>query len=295
MRLGKLALVTVLGFCTVANAQDEVVVDLSVLDSLDSSYVAPSEPLFPVLPKKSKPLVKKVKKASKTRTKSAIKAKVSEPTVKSKPNEDIKVVDVEPIIVVDVEPKPVNFDVLSTPKIIESEQGTSNHKAVYGDIKAELKATATEDSSLPAVVVPATNEPTNTIPSKVSGADNTITDDTTSSSDLLIPTTPNYKPVVNSISFAEGVDELSAEQMVKIDSIVNSFEDINTNKIAIYSYNLDDGVDSFKKKRISLNRAVEVRGYLIKQGYKNFSIKVININSNSNKVNTVELEEIKKN
>ena len=83
--------------------------------------------------------------------------------------------------------------------------------------------------------------------------------------------------------------------MSKIDTIIKSFEDTNTNKIAIYSYNLDDGVDSFKKKRVSLNRAVEVRGYLIKQGYKNFSIKVININSNSNKVNTVELEEIKKN
>ncbi len=284
MRFGRLALVIVLSFCTVANAQDEVVVDLSVLDSLTSNYIAPSEPLFPVLPKKTKPVIKKVKKASKTRTKAAIKAKIS------KPKKDIKVVDVEPIVVVDVEPKPVNFDALSTPKIIESEQGTSNHKAVSGDIKAELKATATEDSSLPAVVVPATNEPTNTVPSKVSEADNT-----TASPELLIPTTPNYEPAVNSISFAEGVDELSLEQMSKIDTIIKSFEDTNTNKIAIYSYNLDDGVDSFKKKRVSLNRAVEVRGYLIKQGYKNFSIKVININSNSNKVNTVELEEIKKN
>ena len=289
MRFGRLALVIVLGFCTVANAQDEVVVDLSVLDSLTSNYIAPSEPLFPVLPKKTKPVIKKVKKASKTRTKAAIKAKIS------KPKEDIKVVDVEPIVVVDVEPKPVNFDALSTPKIIESEQGTSNHKAVSGDIKAELKATATEDSSLPAVVVPATNEPTNTVPSKVSEADNTTADDTTASPELLIPTTPNYEPAVNSISFAEGVDELSLEQMSKIDTIIKSFEDTNTNKIAIYSYNLDNGVDSFKKKRVSLNRAVEVRGYLIKQGYKNFSIKVININSNSNKVNTVELEEIKKN
>ena len=64
------------------------------------------------------------------------------------------------------------------------------------------------------------------------------------------------------------------------------------NKIAIYAYNLDNGVDTFEKKRISLNRAVNVRGYLIKQGYKNFSIKVVNVEADSDKINTVELEEI---
>ena len=80
--------------------------------------------------------------------------------------------------------------------------------------------------------------------------------------------------------------------MATIDNIIGKFKDVNSNKIAIYSYNLDDGVDSFRKKRISLNRAVGIRSYLIKQGYKNFSIKVININSGSDKINTVEMEEI---
>ena len=98
--------------------------------------------------------------------------------------------------------------------------------------------------------------------------------------------------VNNSIKFASGVDTLSSEQMSQINSIIGGFKDIEHNKIAIYSYNQDDGVDSFKKKRISLNRAIEVRSYLIKQGYKNFSIKVININSGSDKIDTVEIEEL---
>ena len=294
MHFGKLALVTVLGFCTVANAQDEVVVDLSVLDSLDSSYIAPSEPLFPVLPKKSKPLVKKVKKAPKPISKVKSKDKSSKPIVESKPNEDIKVVDVEPIVVVDVEPKPVNFDTLSTSKIIEPEQNTSKSSSSSDVVKDEVKTTTTESITLPKVDTPTINNATNAV-SATNSEENTRINNTADSLELLIPATPNYEPVINSISFTEGVDELSAQQMAKIDAIVKSFEDTDTNKIAIYSYNLDDGVDSFKKKRISLNRAVEIRGHLIKQGYKNFSIKVININSNSNKVNTVELEEIKKN
>ena len=95
-----------------------------------------------------------------------------------------------------------------------------------------------------------------------------------------------------SIVFEEGVSDLTTEQMSKIDEIIGHFSDLTTNKIAIYSYNVDDGVDVFKKKRISLNRAIEVRSYLIKQGYKNFSIKVININAGSEKQNVVELEEI---
>ena len=59
-----------------------------------------------------------------------------------------------------------------------------------------------------------------TVPSKVSEADNTTADDTTASPELLIPTTPNYEPAVNSISFAEGVDELSLEQIELLNALL---------------------------------------------------------------------------
>ena len=109
---------------------------------------------------------------------------------------------------------------------------------------------------------------------------------------LLIDDEQTIAPELGKIAFADGVDELTAQQKAEIDVLTSKFKNTDKNKIAIYSYNLDDGVDSFKRKRISLNRAIEIRSYLLKKGYKNFSIKVINIGTGSDKINTVELEEI---
>lgn len=98
---------------------------------------------------------------------------------------------------------------------------------------------------------------------------------------------------VSEIVFSEGNDELSEENKVQIDSIINRFENAKENKIAIYSFNLDDGNDSFRKKRISLNRAIAVRSYLLAKGYKNFSIKVVNITEANGKEHSVRIEELK--
>lgn len=65
------------------------------------------------------------------------------------------------------------------------------------------------------------------------------------------------------------------------------------NKIAIMAYNYDNGQDVFRKKRQSLNRADEIRSYLLAKGYKNFSIKVINITDDAARGNVVEIDEIK--
>lgn len=65
------------------------------------------------------------------------------------------------------------------------------------------------------------------------------------------------------------------------------------NKIAIMAYNYDNGQDVFRKKRQSLNRAIEIRSYLLAKGYKNFSIKVINITDDAARGNVVEIDEIK--
>ena len=115
-------------------------------------------------------------------------------------------------------------------------------------------------------------------------------------SELLVDENTQRVPSLNNGSnlvFSEGTDTLTEEHKAQIDAIIASFENALVNKIAIYSYNLDDGVDVFKKKRLSLNRAVEVRSYLLPKGYKNFSIKVVNVDSVSGKANTVEIEELK--
>ena len=101
------------------------------------------------------------------------------------------------------------------------------------------------------------------------------------------------EPSKSEIFFAEGSDELTTENEGEIDNIINSFENAKENKIAIYSFNLDDGNDSFRKKRISLNRAIAVRSYLLGKGYKNFSIKVVNLDEANGKENSIRIEELK--
>lgn len=95
------------------------------------------------------------------------------------------------------------------------------------------------------------------------------------------------------IYFADNSFEISSENADKITSVINTFEDAHKHKIAIYAYNYDNGENSFKKKKLSLDRATEIRSLLLNQGYKNFSIKVINVTDNSEKRNLVEIEEIK--
>lgn len=95
------------------------------------------------------------------------------------------------------------------------------------------------------------------------------------------------------LQFAADVSELTSVQQAQVDKIIAAFEDAHLNKIAIFAFNVDDGVDSFKKKRLSLNRAIEVRSYLLQKGYKNFSIKVVNVDAGSEKANTVTIEELK--
>lgn len=295
MRLNKVAFAFVLGLCFCAHAEDNVFVDLSVLDSLNGAYVAPREPLFPVLPKKDKVVKPQTKAPVK---KPAVKKKQPRPVVEVKEEKTpemklpaIEEKSTEPeVVVVDVEPVAPEAEtavsdtasVVDTP-VAETERPMAEEQAPVEETKQPVieepvvETQKNEHAELlqPAKVVDVKEEP---------------------KPELLIDEEsaplPEMSADERSIVFADGEDELTPEQMAKIDNIIGRFKDVNANKIAIYSYNLDDGVDSFRKKRVSLNRAVGIRGYLIKQGYKNFSIKVININSGSDKINTVELEEI---
>ena len=95
------------------------------------------------------------------------------------------------------------------------------------------------------------------------------------------------------IFFADDEAALSEANKQNIDLILQSFRALPDGKIAINSYNYDDGNDVFKKKRQSLDRAIAVRSYLLSKNYKNFSIKVVNVTDDDSKKNLVEIEEIK--
>lgn len=101
------------------------------------------------------------------------------------------------------------------------------------------------------------------------------------------------QPVSNEIVFAVDSYELSDDDKANLDKLVASFENPHVNKIAIFAFNVDDGKDVFRKKRLSLNRAIEVRSYLLGKGYKNYSIKVVNLEEANGKENKVMVEELK--
>lgn len=95
------------------------------------------------------------------------------------------------------------------------------------------------------------------------------------------------------IYFEAEAEELTDEQKAQLDKLVASFENPKENKIAIYAYNYVNGEDAFRRKRMALNRAVNIRSYLLLKGYKNYSMKVINIEEADGKENCVHVEELK--
>ena len=274
MRFGKIALLSVFTSISLANAQD-VVVDLSVLDDLDVPQMSNTKPLFPVLPKKAKVEVKKQAVKPKAVVKNSKKAEVKKKVEPVKPlDDDIVVVDVEP-----VSPPMINNETIK-PVIAQTK-----------DVKLEpVNQALPKVAEQPEKVIEKdTNVEANADLNKVSAP---IEDKQEPDTALLIQEKTTVEPSNSYIKFGDGIDQLDDKQKVQIDEIVSKYENQPKNKIAIYSYNYDNGEDSFKKKRISLNRAIEIRSYLLKKGYKNFSIKVVNINNSSDKLNTVELQEI---
>lgn len=291
MRFGKIALLSAFVYASVANAQD-VMVDLSVLDELNTPYTNELKPLFPVVTKKyDTKTTKAIKKKAKSSKKSISRHNAKKPVEMVKPlDADAVVVDVEPV-------EPVNMP--AKVKTITSQPIVQNNPEVTQ--QAQTVAPVVEDQPNVAVVEAQdkvqAQEAVDTTPAiteKNTEEANIVTDANAvePKDELLVNEEPKVVETSSYIKFADGADELNDEQMLEIDSIVSSYKNTPKNKIAIYSYNLDNGVDSFKRKRTSLNRAVNVRSYLLQKGYKNFSIKVININDASDKQNVVELQEI---
>ena len=263
-----------------AKEDDDIFVNLSVLDGLSAApqnISAPQGPLFPIV-KKAAPIKKRIKAKSKTAPKVKVVQKIKEETPKKiiedkKPQESTEqpqipyIESVEKVEVVDVEPILSKQEDIAPENVTDTVSATSNPDTV---------------GNIAPVADVASSQVTEQIPEK--------------NAELLLDenVTVTNSQAVTKLTFLPEVDELTPEQQQQIDAAIASFEDALSNKIAIYAYNLDDGVDTFKRKRLSLNRAVAVRSYLLPKGYKNFSIKVVNVDASSGKTDTVELEEIKR-
>lgn len=330
MRLKKMALVvaTFVFFANSATAND-VMIDLSVLDEITPSSYSDDSLLFPVLPKQEKPKVKPIitKKAVKktkpvvknvNKPKKAIIKTETLPKAESTPSqEEVVVVDVEPVLEktnAKVYVEPIIAEKNSENVVLQQKENDSivdKSAVVQGQNDVSL---TDETIKLPENILQTANSAALVGTSATNDALQADTQKDTPSEDtsevsvenekieaekpqLLIENTPNTAHAIsntedNMIVFADDSDVLTDEMKAKIDTIVSGFANERTNKIAIDSYNLDDGIDTFRKKRISLNRAIEIRSYLMQKGFKNFSIRVVNINSDSDNVNAVEIKEI---
>lgn len=336
---------------------DDVVIDLSVLDSLGSSNspVINAGPLFPTVSSSGPKFPEVEKSAGKKKAKAVKKAvkkkpapqKISIPEKKDikvevkvkeeivpaaaeetmpQPLPDEKYADspfgvvydepvkvetvsapVAPIAVQTEELPPVDEHVTMEPinGMTEFPKADRENEAKKEDVPVMPEASAGADASRPTVGESllkgddaSSSAAVETSPSESSPAD-FVAVDSSAPTPLVDISTPaaDISPALpsggNEIVFDDDSYELDENDKQQIDEIIASFEDAKNNKIAIYAFNLDNGEDVFRKKRLSLNRAIEVRSYLLGRGYKNFSIKVVNITEDNGKSSRVVIEELK--
>ena len=283
-----------------ACAADDVYVDLSVLNeigggSAPSAYGRP-EPLFPVI--RNTPQFPVVKKSAPKAPKAKTPVRKNKQKLKIK---QVKVVEKEEKIAIPAKPadiQPVrekaNSAVENKPAVVEpAKDMPAEDKTVKDEVKEKAAAPAVELTSAPVVPVKAEsveNQPVGEVPA---AAEKKAEPLVPVSGALVAKPVVDVEKVKREIVFAEGSSELDDLSKEKIDAIIASFDNAGANKIAIMAYNYDNGQDVFRKKRQSLNRAIEIRSYLLAKGYKNFSIKVINITDDAARGNVVEIDEIK--
>ncbi len=301
-----------------AQAADDVYVDLSVLNNLqpgDSLFVE-TQPLFPVV--KKSPVKKAVKKKAKKKAakktapvkieveetetgKSIVIApqapEISQPLANEK-TEEVK--PAEPITLPDTSSEareeiapvnaslPDNADVAAEMPVPEKAPAVSEEVTAKSEpeaAKPEAESEKAVETAAPAPVV-LTQEAAESKAAVPAAEPEVIKP--------LIPVEASAPvPAEGQIMFDDGDYTVSPQNAEKIMALINGFEDPQKHKIAIYAYNYDNGENSFKKKKLSLDRATEIRSLLLNKGYKNFSIKVINVTDDAEKRNLVEIEEIK--
>ena len=78
------------------------------------------------------------------------------------------------------------------------------------------------------------------------------------------------------ITFDDQSDILTDDVIALLDEFAEKNKDNANDKILIESYHYTGSENVFAHKRISLNRAVNIRTYLLNKGFKSFNIQIIN-------------------
>lgn len=287
--LNKILTVSTLALCLSAfsaraQINQDVYIDYSVLDDLadTANPKVHNQPLFPEVKKTAAPAAKKAVTAKPVKP-AAKKAAVAAPAVKVE-KETVKIEVIEKKVETPAV-KPAAEPVVEPVRSLEPETMTVKPLA---PVEAPVPA-PTAEKAAPVVETPAIAERPVSAPAMEKPLETAVpAEEKTVQKDLPAPDASDRK-----IFFADDEAALSEANKQKIDLILQSFGALPDGKIAINSYNYDDGNDVFKKKRQSLDRAIAVRSYLLSKNYKNFSIKVVNVTDDDSKKNLVEIEEIK--
>lgn len=289
----------ILSFCgllaaTPAYAENDFFVDFSALDSLSGAITGVGEELmFPTVepqlatPQAAAPRVKKTKDVSKVSVPVAAKAPTTATLPQAKP--------AQPAI---AKPATENIELPQKPEIKLPENAIKNAKALplEPELKREVIAAVEnpEDASAtPTPVRPPASEPT---------LKNILQQQTTPAAVVAhpAPAAPKIEPLIDendaddtvgSFVFADNSYDVTPAMKLQLDQAVKGFENPMVNKILIVAYNYDKD-NGFMSKHICLKRSTGLRSYLLNQGYKNFSIKIINTDNPQQK-DLVEVSEIK--
>ena len=242
---------------------------------------------------KEKPTAERKKPAAKpaVKEKPAIKADVEKKSMPAVSRQPVSSVVAEPAA-----DKAVKADADKTVKVEKTVRAKDTERAVKAEVSREVpvvkaQISAAESRKEGEKHFAAEDKPAEKIPVKIEKTSSApvVAKEKEPALQPLIPVAEE-EPAADVIAFAGGVFELSAENTARLAAIADGFKRPGESKILIYAYNFNDGGNDFKNKRLSLNRAVEIRSYLMTRGYKNFGIKIVNTD-NRGKQNTVEVFE----
>lgn len=289
----------ILSFCgllaaTPAYAENDFFVDFSALDSLSGAIPGVGEELmFPTvepqlaMPQTPAPAVKKAKDVAKAAVPAASKAPKTATLPQAKPAKQAV-----------AKPATENIELPQKPEIKLPENAIKNTKALplEPELKREVIAAVKNPEAASATPTPVrlpASEPTLKDVLQQKAAPVTVVAQPA-------PTTPKIEPLieengvddtVGNFVFADNSYDVTPAMKLQLDQVVKGFENPMVNKILIVAYNYDKD-NGFMSKHICLKRSTSLRSYLLNQGYKNFSIKIINTDNPQQK-DLVEVSEIK--
>ena len=280
---------------TVPEACADYVVNLTVLDELETRG---DTDILPVVAEPSLAPVA-VKPIRKQPLKTVVKKKDTRPSItfksvkNSKPNKKNVITPAKSAEKSSLKPKIIQKPEIKNP--VTTPKPVPALKPVTAKVEeplpvSEPKPIATpepqpkKDSSFPAVLP--VSEPQE---SKPSPAPNKLHENPLPKKVEIEKPSPEDVSDDNSIKlvFADNSDVLDSEVIRKLNKFSERATKLNPFKILIEAYHYDGGEKSFARKRLSLNRAVSVRSYLLGKGHKSFSIKIIDTDNISLRNDTI--------